>query len=501
MEPQEEYVFTISATFERPLSALFYVQMLDDNNKSVMNSYVSFDPDDVVAEVKFTLNEYSGLLTNKYVRFNLTCVGSEPQVVEVELVEGQYKYTVEAKMKSTGPALGKATVLYTRALENVIYVGFNESLDKNQSVTNTSFVAYNDYMEMYPRRVVVNTTYIELRFAKDIDCTEFSGLSYTGPSVGYLASIKGSESRGVPNFDVTVDYDQAGDVSADAESRIVRNINRKRAAAKKSILLEDEAYSRVARLLAADAGLTLDKQKVVNTSFGPVASLFELFGLEAPTVVLVSNHASADSSFAFNQSEVTLDGLTHIGAGASSNISHKYVAVLAKRTVQFSAQLVNGDEPVANKSVSVGGSNFTTDGEGVFTGVLPWGTYPVYADGNPLNGTLEANGKFAADEVQTIRKPAAGTFLASVRVVVGDDSSTTGAEGVTVEALELAEDEIPVMAPVTTDASGYAKLWLPKTNGSSYFECILRFSHPDNRYQAWSSVYVLNESETKVALR
>ena len=81
MEPQEEYVFTISATFERPLSALFYVQMLDDNNKSVMNSYVSFDPDDVVAEVKFTLNEYSGLLTNEYVRFNLTCVGSEPQVV------------------------------------------------------------------------------------------------------------------------------------------------------------------------------------------------------------------------------------------------------------------------------------------------------------------------------------------------------------------------------------------------------------------------------------
>ena len=79
MYPQQKYEFTISAEFERPMNALFYVKMLDDNDKQVMSDFVNFDPADEIATVKFTLNEYNSVLESGSVRFNLTCAGSEPQ--------------------------------------------------------------------------------------------------------------------------------------------------------------------------------------------------------------------------------------------------------------------------------------------------------------------------------------------------------------------------------------------------------------------------------------
>lgn len=92
MEAQQDYVFTISAEFERPINALFYVQLLDESDNPAMNSFVNFDPDDEIAVVQFKLNEQSELLRHKSVKFYMTCSGSEPQTVEIKLKSGEYEY-------------------------------------------------------------------------------------------------------------------------------------------------------------------------------------------------------------------------------------------------------------------------------------------------------------------------------------------------------------------------------------------------------------------------
>ena len=58
-----------------------------------------------------------------------------------------------------------------------------------------------------------------------------------------------------------------------------------------SALPVDEAYSSVARLLAADSGLVVNttSMTVASTLSGSVEQLFKSFGLQTPVAVLVSN--------------------------------------------------------------------------------------------------------------------------------------------------------------------------------------------------------------------
>ena len=88
-------------------------------------------------------------------------------------------------------------------------------------------------------------------------------------------------------------------------------------------------YSSIARLLAIDTGLVVDKlNRVTKTSFGLLEFIFKLFGLDVPYAVLVSKHISAESDFAFTQDEIFIANLTHIAVGVSANKDHPYVIIL-----------------------------------------------------------------------------------------------------------------------------------------------------------------------------
>lgn len=400
-------------------------------------------------------------------------------------MDGQYEYEAWTEMESRGPRLGWARVLYTRAVDNLIYVGFNEPLNATLGARSTSFLAYDDYEQVYPQDVEITSAYIVLKFAEGVDCAGFDALSYAVPAEDYLVSIRGAENLAVPNFDVGVDYDEDEAAFAGLEARVVRNVNRQRANAGKGVLEEDAGYVGVARLLAVDPGLVFNSSSgvIAGTSFGAPGELFELFGLEAPAVVRASSHSSPDSAFTFDKAAVTVSGVTHIAAGASSNVSHRYVVVLFEKKASFVARLVDGEAAVANQSVEVGGKSFRTDENGVFRGALPFGTYPVYIGEKPMNGTLEVGAGVSEGKVQEIRKAAANTFMATVHLVEGSQTSDKNASGVVVEVLDASsKEEVQVIAPVTTGADGNARLWLPRTNGSDVFWCALRLSHPDNTY-------------------
>lgn len=81
MEPQAEYTFAIGATFQRPINALFSVDMLGDDGKAIMSKFVSFDQDDKVAQVWFTMSEQDERLPSSPVAFRLRSDGSKTQEV------------------------------------------------------------------------------------------------------------------------------------------------------------------------------------------------------------------------------------------------------------------------------------------------------------------------------------------------------------------------------------------------------------------------------------
>lgn len=201
-------------------------------------------------------------------------------------------------MKARGPMLGKTSVVYSRAVNNVIYVGFNESLKPTENITTESFLMSKGGQRVQPKKVKVHAAHVEVRFAAGIDCESFETLSYTVPSTKYLANYA---DYGVPSFEVDVEYDEAGETFVGTEERIVRNINKKRAGAKLSVLSEDAEYASLARLLAEDPELELDGETgaVKATSFGSVDALFKLFRMDVPSAVLVSTHGAVDSDFAF----------------------------------------------------------------------------------------------------------------------------------------------------------------------------------------------------------
>ena len=66
--------------------------------------------------------------------------------------------------------------------------------------------------------------------------------------------------------------------------------------------------------------------------------------------------------------------------------------------------------PVENTSVKVGENDFKTNGDGVFDGTIPWGTYAVNVSGKLMYDRLVINEDTDASETQAIRFPPEGTF-------------------------------------------------------------------------------------------